>query len=46
MKYVFAKTEIYEVEAVDLERAFNIMSDPFDAEPYLVDTNLEFKGEE
>jgi len=46
MRYVFAKTEVYKVEADSLDGAFNIMADPFDAAPYLEDVDLEYKGEE
>ena len=46
MIYTFSKTEVYEVLADSLEHAFEIVGDPYSAEPFLVDTNLEYKGEE
>jgi hypothetical protein len=46
MIYTFSKTEVYEIEADSLDQAFEIVGDPYSAEPFLVDTNLEFKGEE
>ena len=46
MIYTFSKTDVYEVEADSLDQAFEIVGDSYSAEPFLVDTNLEFTGEE
>ena len=44
MKYVFIVSQLYEVEADSQANAFDVMSDPEVALPYLKDETLEFKG--
>jgi hypothetical protein len=46
MKYVFTVTRVYEVEATSEEKAIDIMGNDYEAEQYLVDDALEFKGVE
>jgi hypothetical protein len=46
MKYVFTVTRVYEVEATSEEKAIDVMGNEYEAEQYLVDQTLEFKGVE